>query len=166
MQVLDRMQHGVVLDRRASDDPSLCRVHTEDRRVVRLGAVAREDDLARVDTETAGDDLAGLVERLTGGAGGAMSARRVAVSLGEERQHRLDRLGPHGRARRMVEVGELVGHGERVRGPSQLGGANSPGSAGTSAPSSAGGDEPSGGGMPGGTIVGGGSVPPIVRLRS
>ncbi len=166
LQVLDRVQHSVVLDRRASDDPSLCCVHSEDRRVVRFGAVAHEDDLARVDTETAGDDLASLVERLTGGAGSAMSARGVAVSLGEERQHRLDGLGPHGRARRMVEVGELVGHGERVRGPGQLGGANSPGSEGTRAPSSGCGDESSGDGMPGSAIAGGGNVPPIVRLRS
>ena len=94
-----------------------------------------------------------------------MRARRVAVSLGEEGQHRLDRLRTHGRARRMVEVDELVGHRERVRGLSQLGGANSPGSAGTSVPS-AGGGEPAGGGIPVGTTVGGGSVPPNVRLRS
>ena len=141
-------------------------MHAEDRHVVGLGAVTGEDDLARVDPEATGDDLAGLVERLTGDAGGTVRARGVAVALGEERQHRLHGLRTHGGARGVIEVGERVGHRERVRGLGQVGGAKSPGSAGTSASGSDVAAEGSAGRGISGGISGGGSVPPIVRLRS
>ena len=53
-----------------------------------------------------GDDVARLVDGPPGVAGEAVRAARVGEALGEERQHRLDRLGAHRRRRRVVEVDE------------------------------------------------------------
>ena len=55
-----------------------------------------------------GDHVAGLVDRPAGLAGEAVRAGRVGEALGEERQHRLDRLGAHRRRRRVVEVGRAT----------------------------------------------------------
>ena len=65
---------------------------------------AGEHDLARPAADDVGDDVAGLVDGPAGVAGEAVRAARVGEALGEERQHRLDRLGPHRRRRRVVEV--------------------------------------------------------------
>jgi hypothetical protein len=128
-RVLDRMEHRVVLDRRAHRDATSG--GTPSTEVVGLGAVAGEDDLARIDPQQRGDQLARLVDRLAGLARSTVRSRRVAEVLGEVRQHRLDRLGSHRRARRVIEVGQLR-HPERVGADPQRGGAKPPSSAGGS----------------------------------
>jgi peptidyl-prolyl cis-trans isomerase A (cyclophilin A) len=90
--------------------------HAGHRQVVGLGPIAREHDFTRVDAEQRCGDLTRLVERLAGLARRPMRSGRVAEALGEERQHGLDRLGPHRRRRRVIEVGQLVRHPERLRG--------------------------------------------------
>ena len=77
-----------------------------DREVVGLGPPAGEHDLVRSTAEHGGDGLPGLLERGLGCPGRGVAARRVARVVGEERQHRHDRLRPHRRARRVIEVGE------------------------------------------------------------
>ena len=101
---LDDLQHGVVLGRwahrPATDD------RADDRRVVALGAAAREDDLAWAAPDDVGDTVPGLVDGPPGIPGEAVRPAGVGEALGEERQHRLDRLRPHRRRRRMIEVHE------------------------------------------------------------
>ena len=63
---------------------------------------------------SAGDLLAGLLERGLGRPGGRVAARRVAERRPKERRHRRDRLGPHRRGRGVVEVGAGRHHGHRV----------------------------------------------------
>ena len=82
-------------------------------------------------TPSSGHQLARLVDRLAGIARSTVRSRRVAEALGEERQHRLDRLGSHRRGRRVIEVGQLR-HPERVGADLQRGGAKPPSSAGGS----------------------------------
>ena len=98
------MKDGVVLYRRVDDSARTGGMAPGDRQVVGLGAPASEDDLAGAGTQTVGDNLAGLVECLAGFARHGVRARRVAEPLGEERQHGLDRFGPHGRRRRVIEI--------------------------------------------------------------
>ena len=81
-----------------------------DRRVVALGAAAREHDLTGQAADDRGDPVTGVVDRPAGLAGEAVGAARVGEALGEERQHRVDGDLTHRRGRRMVEVDELLGH--------------------------------------------------------
>jgi hypothetical protein len=105
------VEHGVVFDRRADRDAGVAGDGAEHRHVVALGAAAGEDHFVRVAAGHSRDDVAGLVDRLARLSSEAVRARRVGVLLGEVRQHRLDRLGAHGRRRRMVQVGDGgVGH--------------------------------------------------------
>ena len=93
--------------------PGRSRVDAGDGQVVGLGAAAGEHDLPRPGAEARGDDVAGLVERLAGLPGHGVGARRVAEPLGQERQHGLDRLGPHRRGGGVVEVGGHRSQGRR-----------------------------------------------------
>ena len=65
LEVAQRVADRVVLDRRG-DDPVAAGLAGPrgalDRKVVRLGPAGREDDLARLGVEAAGDPLVGLVE--------------------------------------------------------------------------------------------------------
>ncbi len=107
---LDGVQHGVVLDGRAHGSAAPTGDRAGDRRVVGLGAAPGEHDLARTAPDHPGDDVAGLVDGAPGIAGEAVRTARVGEALGEERQHRLDRLGAHRRGGRVVEVDQAV-HG-------------------------------------------------------
>ena len=95
-----RLQHGGVLhgaaqdraaggDLRATRDPGAAG-DAADGEVVGLGAAAREDDLAWVGTEQAGELLPGVVEGALGRPRDAMGPGRVAVTVRQERQHRRD----------------------------------------------------------------------------
>ena len=103
-------EHGLVLDAGADDavEPrhraagGPCRAL--DREVVALAAAAGEHDLVRPGAAHRGDGLTCFFERGLRGAGGRVRPRRVGGVVGEERQHRVDRLGPHRRRCRMVEV--------------------------------------------------------------
>ncbi len=96
------IEHGVVLDGGADDRAAVGA--PEDRRVVGFGATAGEHDLARPATERLGHDDPDVVDRVTGRTGHRVGAGRIAIRLGEVREHRLDRFRTHGRARRMVEI--------------------------------------------------------------
>ena len=96
LEVLERVADGVVLDRRGHDPVAagLARPGGAlEREVVRLGPARGEDDLARLRVQALRDALVGLVERGPGLAPERVGGRRVAELLGEERQHRLERLG-------------------------------------------------------------------------
>ena len=105
---LDDLQHRVVLGGRAHGPATADRA--DDRRVVALGAAAGEHDLAWAAPDDVGDAVPCLVDGPPGVPGEAMRPARVGEALGEERQHRLDRVRPHRRRRRMIEVDE-PGHG-------------------------------------------------------
>ena len=105
---LDDVQHGVVLGGRAHGAAARRRSTPGDGGVVALGAAAGEHDLAGPAADDGGDAVAGLVDGPAGVAGEAVRAAGVGEPLGEERQHRLDRLRAHRRRRRMVEVHEPV----------------------------------------------------------
>ena len=113
---LDGVQHCVMLDRRAHRDAAGAIERAEDRGVVGLGAAAGEDDLARPAPDHVGDVVAGLVDRLAHLPGEAVRPRRVGELLGEERQHRLDSVGAHGRRRRVVEIDVAAIHGCKANG--------------------------------------------------
>ena len=107
LEVLERVADGVVLDRRGHDPVAagLARPRGAlDREVVRLGAARREDDLARLRVQALRDALVGLVEPGPGLAPERVRGRRVAELLGQEREHRLERLGAEGRRGGVVEV--------------------------------------------------------------
>ena len=70
--VLDRVQHGVVLDGAAHRAPAVAAHRAEDGEVVGLGAAAGEHDLAGPAAEGVGHDVARLVHRLAGLAGGGV----------------------------------------------------------------------------------------------
>ena len=78
--------------------------------VLGLGAPGGEHDLARARAERLRHDVTGLVDRAAGVARDRMRARRVADAVGEEREHRLDRFGSHGRGRRVVQIDQAVSH--------------------------------------------------------
>ena len=118
---LDRVQHGVMLDRGAHGDAAGAIERAEDRRVVGLGAAAGEDHLAGPATEHVGDVVAGLVDRLADLPSEAVRAGRVGELLGEERQHRRDRVGAHRCRRRVIEVGVAVVHGVQANGGTSVG---------------------------------------------
>src|SRR4029078_6746083 len=69
LEVLERVEHGVVLDR-ARHDPVPARLARPrsalEREVDRLRAAAGQDDLARPGVDRGADALVGLVERSAG----------------------------------------------------------------------------------------------------
>ncbi len=89
-------------------------VQALDGEVVRLGAAAGEEDLARPRTQGRGERLAGLLDQPAGSPAGGVQRRRVAGPA-EARGHRLDRLGDHRSGRRVVEV-DRAGLGTAVDG--------------------------------------------------
>ena len=107
-----RVEHGMVLDRRAHDgavggsEPgSTGPAGAEHGEVVGLGTAAREHDLTRLGADELGDDVAGVVDGPAGVAGHAVGTGGVGEAHVEERQHGVDGLGAHRRGGRMVEVG-------------------------------------------------------------
>ena len=120
---LDRVQHGVMFDRGADDTTAAAsRDRPEDREVVRLGPAAREHHFPGLTSQPGRDRLARVLERLLGPPRDRVRPRGVAEVLGEERQHRLERLGPQRRRCRVVEIG----HAPKATGPTardQLGAA-------------------------------------------
>jgi hypothetical protein len=104
-----RVEHRVVLDRGDEDAPARRVVRaptpeqTLDREVVRLGATARHDDLARARAEGRRETLAALLDGAPRRPSGGVQRRRVAGPdqvLGEDG----DRLGEHRRGRRVVQI--------------------------------------------------------------
>ena len=119
LQPVGGRQHGLVLerpddDRAAAPGGSSRPGSALDREVVGLGPAGREDDLPGRGAERSRHRLAGLLERRLRLAGGPVAARRVGEALGQERRHGLDRLGPHGRAGGVVEVGDGGVHGQEI----------------------------------------------------
>jgi hypothetical protein len=82
---LDRVEHGVVLDRGAHGHPGPRGHAAADGVVVGLRAPRGEHDLSGRAPEHRGDALAGLVDGAHRVAGQAVRARRVAVTLAQER---------------------------------------------------------------------------------
>jgi hypothetical protein len=105
---LDGVQHGVVLGGRADGAPTAAGDRTGDRRVVGLRAAPREDDLPGPAADDRGDVVAGLVDSAPRVTGEAVRSAGVGEALGEERQHRRDRVLAHRRRRRVVEVDQAV----------------------------------------------------------
>lgn len=99
----DGIEHGVVLDG-AADRNSLAASEPEDRKVVRFRSTAREDDVARSRANEFGEFLSSIVDGPSGITSESVRARWIGVSIGEEGQHRLDRLGTHWSRRSMIEV--------------------------------------------------------------
>ncbi len=105
-ELLDDVQDGVVLDRRADGDASTASDGTTDGHVVALGSATGEHHLVRVAADDTSDGVSGLVDGLAGTACEAMRPGRVGIQLGEVRHHRLDRFDAHGRRGSVVEVGD------------------------------------------------------------
>ena len=102
---LDGVQHGMVLGRRAHGATVRLPLHGPgDGGVVALRAAAGEHDLARTAADDRGHAIAGLVDGASRVAGEAVRAARVGEALREERQHGVDRVLPHRRRRRVIEV--------------------------------------------------------------
>ena len=112
---LDRVKNRMVLDSWAQRGAAETIEGAEDGCVVGLGATAGEDHLARTAAENLGDVVAGLVDGLAHLPREAVGPRGIGELLGEERQHRLDGIGPHRRGRRMIEVDVAVVHGNQAR---------------------------------------------------
>lgn len=111
-EMLDGIEHRMVLDRTAHDDAlspmpglGLCEpTGPEHREVVGLGTTTGVDDVARSRPQQFGQFVTGLIDGTAGIAGPPVGARGVGEAFGEHRQHRLDRVGPHRPRRRMVEI--------------------------------------------------------------
>ena len=101
------VHHRLVLDA-AGDDVAAVRgagpCDALQRQVVGLGSARGEDDLAGLGAKVMRDLLAGLVEALAGAAARRVDARRVAMMLGEIREHGLEHLRSQRRRRRVIEV--------------------------------------------------------------
>ncbi len=112
-----RLEDGVVLEGRAhhraggAGGPSGGRRVPSplDGEVVGLGATRRQDDVARPGPEQLGDAVAGVVEGGPDPARLGVGAGRVGEPFGQERQHRLQGLGPQRRGGGVVEVGAPTG---------------------------------------------------------
>ena len=79
-----------------------------DRGVVALAAAAGEDDFLRLATEQRRDLFARGLDGPAHARAEAVGARRVAVELGQVRQHRVDDGGVEGGGGVVVEVEEVV----------------------------------------------------------
>ncbi|CAB4323471.1 unannotated protein [freshwater metagenome] len=112
-EVLDRIEHGMVLDGAAHHEAGLSATRfsgrrtrcAEHRQVVGFGATARVDDVTGIGAEEFSEFVAGFVDGPTGITGPSMSTRGIGEPIGEEWKHRLDRFGSHRPGGRMVEVG-------------------------------------------------------------
>src|SRR5581483_7251809 len=85
-QRLERLQHGVMLDGRGEEMPAALPMqfrHAPNRRVVRLRAARRENDLFRGRVEGLRDDLPRLLHRLPRLHAEAVERGRIAVVCGE-----------------------------------------------------------------------------------
>ena len=114
LEVLHRVQHGVVLDGagddvRAGPGVPLREGDALDCGVDALRPARGEHDLLGPRAEHGGDRLARAGQRLRRGAPARVVRRGVAEVLREQRQHRLERLGPHRRGGGRVEVDAAVG---------------------------------------------------------
>ncbi len=109
-QVLDRVQHRVVLSRRAHGNAAVGADRTTNGHVVGLGAATREHDLAWLGTNDRGEALARIVERGARITRHRVRARRVAEALGQQRHHRLHGRRPHRRGGGVVEVVHARSH--------------------------------------------------------
>jgi hypothetical protein len=115
LELLDRVQHGVVLDRAGDDMRALAGLalrqrNTLDRQVIGLRSAAGEDDLLAAGSQHSGDSLAGLVERLERSPTEAVDARRVAEAFAEVGQHRRDNLLVDRRGRGVIQIDIAIGH--------------------------------------------------------
>src|ERR1700755_1352027 len=91
-QLFDRLQHGRVLDGSCHDVMnSECGDRAENRGVVRLGAAAGKDELARGGTNESRHRLTRVLDHLPGGLAFFMNGRSVPEYIA---QHRVER-GEH-----------------------------------------------------------------------
>src|SRR4029077_14679451 len=99
LELLQRVEDGVMLDRGRQDAMA---AHLAgpggalQGQVERLGPAAGEDDLPRSGAQRRGDLLVRLVEGRPGASPPAVRGAGVPELAAEERQHRLERLGPEG----------------------------------------------------------------------
>ena len=105
------LEHGRVLDGTAEHGAIATTGglagDAEDGEIVGFGAPAREHEPAGARAQQPRELLAGVVEGPLRETGDGMAPRRVSVAVGEEREHRRDRLGAHRCRRGVVEVGDL-----------------------------------------------------------
>ena len=119
LQLLDRVQHGVVLDGgrdQVAAAPDRSEGGAADRQVVGLAAAGGEDDVVGARVEHGGDVAPGAVERFAGLAPLEVDAGRVAPDAFERRAHRLEDARVQRRRGRVVQVDSwsLCGHGIEV----------------------------------------------------
>ena len=120
LEAVGRGQHRLVLEPARDHAGPAARVprgprRPDDPQVVGLGAAPGEDDLPGGRPELSGDRLPGLLEGVLGDPGGRVGTGGVGEPVGEEGQHRRDGLGPHRRARGMVQVDGMVEGDGRLR---------------------------------------------------
>jgi len=112
LELLQRMEHGVVLDGGRDDLVALrlaCPGRSLEREVEGLGAPAREHDLPRIRTEPGGDAFVRLVERCPRPAPPGMGRAGVPELLAQVRQHRVQGLVAQRRRRGVVQVDRHFG---------------------------------------------------------
>ena len=127
LEVAQGVTDGVVLDR-GRDNPvaaPLARPGSAFQPEVEgFGAARGQDDLAALGAEPPGDGLVRLVERRPRPAPEAVTGRRVAEVVGQEREHRVEDLAPERGRRRVVEVDRMgADRGRRRRLPGRRPGA-------------------------------------------
>ena len=97
-----------MLDRRNDDVAAARNAALEcdalEGQVVALGAAAREDDLLGIAADEGGKMLAGVFDRFVSRAAEGVTARWIAILLGEEREHRLLHGRRDGSRRVVVEI--------------------------------------------------------------
>ena len=109
--VLGKVARGVedrvMLDRRRHEAIALAATRLQraaQREVVRLGAAAGEDDLARRRADRRRDLLARGVDEGVRGLALGVDARRIAGHVAVDARHRLGHLGVDGRRRGVIQV--------------------------------------------------------------
>ena len=107
-QRLDGREHRAMFGRYRDDVRAATRAacgarRPRDRQTGRLRTAAREDDFARPRPERTRERAARAVERRARRAPLGVQRTRVVAARAQVRRHRGDRLGAHGRRRRVVE---------------------------------------------------------------
>lgn len=108
VQMFDAVENGVMFGSRADGLPTTPFDGTTNRRVVALGSASGEHHVPRRATDGVGDQIASLVDHLTGATGESMGPGRIGELAGQERHHRRDRRLPHGGGGGVVEIDEGV----------------------------------------------------------
>ena len=126
LEVAQGVTDRVMLDSRGHDPvaprlPGPCRAL--ERKVVRLGAAGREDDLAGLGVQPGRDTVVCVIERGTSRPTERVRRARVAERLGQEREHGIEDLAADRCGRRVIEVDRHrpIVHRSRRRSPRAAG---------------------------------------------